>query len=136
MANENKENISSNSNNNQMQSDKTATDDSTSNNLLLDFNKIEKFTFGRRKGSDFFRNDRHMSGFHCKITFAENQFWIEDYGSTNGTWMRLSMPNMPSEECEIYNESIIKIGTTITYICRINSSLQKGSSSEMIDESE
>ena len=65
-----------------------------------------------------------MSGMHCKIIFCNGSFWLEDYGSTNGTWIRLSPPNTPSVETPIQDGSIIKIGTTITYICRVNSSLK------------
>lgn len=65
---------------------------------------------------------------HCKITFFNNSFWVEDYGSTNGTWIRLSPPKTPSQEVAVTDGTIIKVGTTITYICRI----QSNTGSEMI----
>ena len=119
------------------------------NNLVIDLsceeaNKNNKFTFGRRKECNFSRNDKHMSGMHCKIIFVNDCFYLEDYGSTNGTWVRLSMPKTPSVETPVQDGTIVKIGTTITYICRINSHSQENShpgngysyTSEMIDESE
>ncbi len=58
--------------------------------LLVDLKANNKFSFGRRKENNFQREDKHMSGMHCKITFHNNNFYIEDYGSTNGTWLRIS----------------------------------------------
>lgn len=31
-----------------------------------------------------------MSGIHCKIVSINRKFYIEDFGSTNGTWIRIS----------------------------------------------
>lgn len=47
-------------------------------------------------------------------------FYIEDYGSTNGTWLRISPELTPSAEYQLEHESYVKLGTAITYICRIN----------------
>lgn len=58
--------------------------------LVLDLKAKRKFTFGRRKQNDYQKDDKHMSGMHCKITFYNGNFYIEDYGSTNGTWIRIS----------------------------------------------
>lgn len=44
-----------------------------------------------------------MSGMHCKITFINGRFYIEDYGSTNGTWMRISPEFTISKEIELFN---------------------------------
>ena len=65
-----------------------------------------------------------MSGIHCWIVFVDKEFMIEDFSSTNGTWMRLSLPGKKSDEVLLHNGTIIKLGTTITYICRIHEESQ------------
>ena len=57
---------------------------------------------------------------HCKIVFFNMGFYIEDYGSTNGTWLRISPELTQSIEYPLEHESYVKLGTAITYICRIN----------------
>jgi pSer/pThr/pTyr-binding forkhead associated (FHA) protein len=42
-----------------------------------------------------------MSGMHCKITYFNDNFYIEDYGSTNGTWIRISPEHTISPEVTI-----------------------------------
>jgi pSer/pThr/pTyr-binding forkhead associated (FHA) protein len=37
--------------------------------LEVDLEVKSKYTFGRRKENDFQRDDKHMSGMHCKITY-------------------------------------------------------------------
>lgn len=73
----------------------------TQETLLVDLKDKQKYSFGRRKENNFQRDDKHMSGMHCKITFFNNNFYIEDYGSTNGTWQRISPEGVPSSECSI-----------------------------------
>jgi hypothetical protein len=46
-----------------------------------------------------------------------NEFVIEDQHSTNGTWLRLSLPGEPSISYALEECSIFKVGTTITYQC-------------------
>jgi pSer/pThr/pTyr-binding forkhead associated (FHA) protein len=57
--------------------------------------------------------------------FVDGAFMIEDFSSTNGTWVRLSLPYKKSSEVELKNGTIIKLGTTITYICRIHEEKKK-----------
>jgi hypothetical protein len=75
------------------------------------------FSFGRRKTNNFAFDDEHLSGIHAKIFMLHNEFVIEDQHSTNGTWLRLSLPGEPSISYALEECSIFKVGTTITYQC-------------------
>lgn len=45
-------------------------------------------TFGRGPGCDVvLTGDEYMSPVHCRITEVEGLLFIEDCGSTNGTWV-------------------------------------------------
>jgi len=44
-----------------------------------------------------------MSGMHCKITFISGKFYIEDYESTNGTWIRISPEFTISKQIDLEN---------------------------------
>jgi pSer/pThr/pTyr-binding forkhead associated (FHA) protein len=37
-----------------------------------------------------FPEDQHLSNVHATITPSGDKFYIEDMGTTNGTWRRLS----------------------------------------------
>ncbi|CAD8101869.1 unnamed protein product [Paramecium sonneborni] len=80
-------------------------------------------TLGRKSTVDIsFPEDHHLSNQHAKFYLVDQTVTIEDHGSTNGSWMRLSgegkMSNLfyldPNEEI------IIRIGTTNQYICQQN----------------
>lgn len=64
---------------------------------------------GRAKGEcdlvlDF---DRSVSGKHCKIEVRENQFYVTDLNSTNGTYIE---GHKISSETEIFSGNILKMG--------------------------
>ncbi|MCC5909675.1 MAG: FHA domain-containing protein [Clostridiaceae bacterium] len=59
----------------------------------LDF-EIEEFydlkdatTIGRKKGNDIQIMDRFISSNHAKITMDEGEYFLEDIGSVNGTYL-------------------------------------------------
>jgi EAL domain-containing protein (putative c-di-GMP-specific phosphodiesterase class I) len=45
------------------------------------------FTVGRRPGSSLQINSRTISGFHATLTVESDELWVEDNGSTNGTYV-------------------------------------------------
>lgn len=60
--------------------------------LLLDIPKQGKVTIGRKPNNLFnFPDDQHLSNIHSTISFCDGRYYIEDMGTTNGTWERLSM---------------------------------------------
>lgn len=51
--------------------------------------KDRETSFGRSQGSYTFPDDHYMSGSHARIAFEDDQFVLEDRGSTNGTFVRI-----------------------------------------------
>lgn len=47
----------------------------------------ESTTLGRSKKCDIYINNPYLSKEHARITFVEDKFYIEDLGSTNGTYV-------------------------------------------------
>lgn len=43
--------------------------------------------FGQGPGADVVVNDEYASARHCRITQRGNRCYVEDLGSTNGTWV-------------------------------------------------
>ncbi|HVO68413.1 MAG TPA: FHA domain-containing protein [Aggregatilineaceae bacterium] len=55
---------------------------------LLDSEKPTEISIGRREGCDVCLNyDSQVSREHALVTFDGEQFWLEDTGSTNGTFI-------------------------------------------------
>jgi pSer/pThr/pTyr-binding forkhead associated (FHA) protein len=55
---------------------------------LLDSDKPTEISIGRREGCDVCLNyDSQVSREHALVTFDGEQFWLEDTGSTNGTFI-------------------------------------------------
>lgn len=43
-------------------------------------------TFGRGADADVtIQDDEYLSPVHCRVSFREGRWWVEDLGSTNGT---------------------------------------------------
>ncbi|MDD3118653.1 MAG: ATP-binding protein [Victivallales bacterium] len=45
------------------------------------------FTFGRALEADIYIKDKLISRRHCRLVFVDGKWYIEDLGSTNGTWV-------------------------------------------------
>lgn len=57
-----------------------------------------KSNIGRKTTNDFsFPEDQHLSNMHSTIFSIEGLWYIEDLGTTNGTWVRLSPEGIKSE---------------------------------------
>ena len=50
------------------------------------FNKTP-VTIGRDPGCDFPLDDKTVSNRHTRLSFHHSQWWVEDLGSTNGTFL-------------------------------------------------
>eukprot|EP00357_Protocruzia_adherens_P032726 CAMPEP_0114998274 /NCGR_PEP_ID=MMETSP0216-20121206/15401_1 /TAXON_ID=223996 /ORGANISM="Protocruzia adherens, Strain Boccale" /LENGTH=609 /DNA_ID=CAMNT_0002362823 /DNA_START=61 /DNA_END=1890 /DNA_ORIENTATION=- len=59
------------------------------------------------------KEDSQMSSFHAKITAQGGEFMLQDVGSTNRTWLRLSSEGEKSRAVPIKVHDIIKIGSTV-----------------------
>lgn len=48
---------------------------------------IPEVTIGRDPANDCFLDDKTVSSTHARLTFHHRQWWVEDLGSTNGTFL-------------------------------------------------
>lgn len=65
----------------------------------------ESWTFGTAEDCDVRIDDEYVSNHHCRITRDDDgRVWIEDLGSTNGTWVN---------GARIYDRFPIRPGVTI-----------------------
>ncbi|MFH1008388.1 MAG: FHA domain-containing protein [Candidatus Latescibacterota bacterium] len=65
---------------------------------------------GRMAFNDIVIEDDRVSGQHAELSFEEGQFWIEDLGSTNGTYVN---GERITRKSPLKNEDLIKIGVAI-----------------------
>ncbi len=49
--------------------------------------KIAEIIIGREKGCDILLSDETVSNRHARISYHHNQWWVEDLGSKNGTYI-------------------------------------------------
>jgi len=46
-----------------------------------------KITIGRKSNNLLnFPDDQHLSNMHSSLSYSDNKYYIEDMGTTNGTW--------------------------------------------------
>ena len=62
---------------------------------------------GRVKGEIVFDQDRFMSGKHCTVSCEQDQTWLSDQGSTNGSFIRIR------EQVVLENDDLILLGQKI-----------------------
>ena len=62
------------------------------------------------------REDSQMSSHHAEIVLREGKFWLNDLGSTNRTWRRISAEGETSENEAIVIGDVIKIGSTVLLV--------------------
>lgn len=74
-------------------------------------------TFGRDAENPItIADDSQLSAIHGRIFFENNAFYVEDTGSTNKTWRRISSEGELSKEFPIYIDDFIKIGSTVLQV--------------------
>lgn len=62
------------------------------NGIMIETSKQGKITIGRKPNNLVnFPDDQHLSNLHSTVDWIEGKYYIEDMGTTNGTWERLSM---------------------------------------------
>lgn len=77
---------------------------------------------GRDPGNSFcVAEDTQMSNFHARILFdpSNGTYILEDVGSTNRTWLRLSNEGEKSINHQLSTSDIIKIGSTVFLVQQI-----------------
>jgi len=72
-------------------------------------------------------DDLHLSNTHTKISFSDSKFIVEDLGSTNGSWLRMSAEGEKSRPFELLDGMIFKVGASSTFRAKIHQdSVQNG----------
>ena len=56
----------------------------------------DSLTVGRAPTCDLVVNDSYVSNVHARIYAKDGSFWLEDLGSTNGTYMNRAKVAMPT----------------------------------------
>ncbi len=65
---------------------------------------------GRDPASDIVLADREASARHARISFADKAFWIEDMGTTNGTFVN---GQRIQGRTRLSGEDLVRIGHTM-----------------------
>src|SRR5699024_10618852 len=63
----------------------------------LRFDLTDEFTLGRAAGCQVTLDDTYASQIHARVFRRDDQYYIEDLGSTNGTWLDRAKVTGPME---------------------------------------
>ena len=88
--------------------------------------KKDKITIGRKPHNQVsFPDDHHLSNIHATLFCVQGIWYVEDLGSTNGTWIRLSEEGLKSGKWRLEDKTQFKLSTNLTYQCRRNTENRK-----------
>ncbi len=76
----------------------------------LRFDLTDEFTLGRAAGCQVTLDDTYASQVHARAFRRDGQYYIEDLGSTNGTWLNRAKVTGP---LELQRGDQIQIGNTV-----------------------
>lgn len=76
----------------------------------LAFDLADEFTLGRAAGCQVTLDDTYASQIHARIFRRDGQYYLEDLGSTNGTWLNRAKVTGP---LELHRGDQIQIGNTV-----------------------
>ncbi|CAD8177074.1 unnamed protein product [Paramecium octaurelia] len=74
--------------------------------------------FGRNQ--QLFAMDPNLSNIHAQFQFIDDGLVIEDQGSRNGTWLRLSVPQQVSEPIKLINGRRFRLAYEKVFECVVN----------------
>lgn len=76
----------------------------------------EEVTMGRSPGCAVsLEDDTFTSSVHARVYRRNGELWLEDLGSTNGTWLNDELVSMPSR---LQRGDRVKVGSTILEVAR------------------
>lgn len=73
---------------------------------------VDEMTIGRERGNSIVINDPLVSRVHCIVHRIRNSWYIEDAGSTNGTWIN-EKKLLPGKSIRLKPDDSIKLGGRI-----------------------
>ncbi len=73
---------------------------------------VDEMTIGRERGNSIVIDDPLVSRVHCIVHRIRNSWYIEDAGSTNGTWIN-EKKLLPGKSIRLKPEDTIKLGGRI-----------------------
>lgn len=76
----------------------------------LRFDLTDEFTLGRAAGCQVTLDDTYASQIHARVFHRDGQYYVEDLGSTNGTWLNRAKVTGP---LELQHGDQIQIGNTV-----------------------
>ncbi|CAD8186513.1 unnamed protein product [Paramecium pentaurelia] len=76
--------------------------------------------FGRNQ--QLFAMDPNLSNIHAQFQYIDDGLVIEDQGSRNGTWLRLSVPQQVSEPIKLINGRKFRLAYEKVFECIVNQS--------------
>ncbi len=74
------------------------------------FDLTDEFTLGRAAGCQATLDDTYASQIHARVFRRDSQYYVEDLGSTNGTWLNRAKVTGP---LEIERGDQLQIGNTV-----------------------
>jgi pSer/pThr/pTyr-binding forkhead associated (FHA) protein len=84
----------------------TLTEQNLTNPRRLSFKKAD-ILLGRDPSNDVCLNDKTVSSQHARLAFHHNQWWAEDLGSMNGTFLNEELISVPTV---ITNGDLLRCG--------------------------
>jgi hypothetical protein len=75
----------------------------------------DEVTVGRAPGCGVRVDDAYTSSLHARITRRDGALWVEDLGSTNGTWVNAQRVTAPTK---IGRGDILQVGGTVFEVVR------------------
>lgn len=89
------------------------------------FFEKEEISIGRDLSCDYRFDDDTVSSFHARLKYHHNQWWLEDLGSMNGTFIN---------ECSVFTPTVVISGDVIR--CGNNSIMLEVSGEGLLNSTE
>jgi hypothetical protein len=79
------------------------------------FELVDEMTVGRAAGCGVRVDDVYTSGIHARVFRQNGSVWVEDLGSTNGTWVNAERIGTP---VKIGKGDLLQVGGTVFEVAR------------------
>lgn len=79
------------------------------------YNLSDEITVGRAAGCGVHVEDAYTSNLHARVYRREGGIWVEDLGSTNGTWVNAEKINGPTR---LGRGDLLQVGGTVFEMAR------------------